>query len=219
MGRPKSDPSRLIARLRAALKVAKKDSKADASLMAEIVGMTWRNLRDTYIEPDSAFPIVARGAEGQAWEFHVRSVLTHMLKRAEERVAANRRLADERAGLLNFTVPEEEEALGFAEISRLADLTYRMLDEQKSMGLYVSAERHRMIVGGLLMKVRDSLQGAVGRIDPAGKLPPAVREAIKHELTTIMLGCNRDARAFLEEQSAPIQPSRNRRRASEARAR
>lgn len=66
MARPKGDASNLIKRLEAALTVAKPRDVVDTTVMSKIVGMTWRNLLMTHIEPDDSFPIRKRGAEGVA---------------------------------------------------------------------------------------------------------------------------------------------------------
>jgi hypothetical protein len=216
MSRSRGDPNQLIARLEAAAAKAGPKSVADAALMAEIVGMTWRNLLKTYIEPDKDFPIVARGSEGVAWQFNIRAVLKHLIKRAQQRIDANLQRVQERASLLGFTVPDEEQGLSFADVTRLADLTYRVENEKVSQGERISRDRHRLVVGGLMMKLRDSLQGSISRIDPAGKLPPVVKEALTEQVTAIMLTCHKDAQAFLEESRAPTKPPRNRRTARQA---
>jgi hypothetical protein len=220
MARTQGDPNRLIARLNAALANAKPRDTADAGLMAEIAGMTWRNLVKTYIEPDKDFPIAVRGAEGVPWEFNVRIVLRHMIKRAQDRIDSNRREVSERARKLSFIVPDEEDgALDFTGLARLADLTYRVVDEKKSQGEWMQKSSHRAIVGGLLIAVRDKMQGAISKIDPAGKLPPDVRAALGVEVSNILLDCHREAAKFLEEQRAPIQSKGSRRPAVENRAR
>lgn len=183
MARQTGDPSDLIRRLDAALKVAKPKDVVSAEEMAGIVGMTWRNLLKTHIEPDAKFPIRKRGAEGVAWEFQVVGVLKHMLKKARERVAASEERARRIARLTGLNMPDgDNEVVGIHDISKVVDITMRAMALKKEQGAYVPASEVRLYLTGYNRTARDTILGIGKAIDPIGALPPEVTEAIDNSL-------------------------------------
>ncbi|PZU59818.1 MAG: hypothetical protein DI547_04905 [Sphingobium sp.] len=205
MARTASDPNDLIRRLEAALKQARPRDTADARLMADIVGMTWRNLLMTHIEPDPKFPIERRGSEGVPWEFRVVRVLRHMLKRAREKIAANDEHARKVRRLTSFTVPEAEGgAVSMADLSRLADLTIKAQGMKERQKLYVPADTVRDFLSRYNARIRDAILGTPARLDPTGALDPSARAFIDDEMRNLAVTAEQAVQEFLREWSAGL---------------
>lgn len=206
MARPKGNPDDLIRRLEAALKVTKPADVLGATEMAECVGMTWRNLLLTHIEPDRKFPIQKRGAEGVAWEFRVKRVLTHMLKRARERKAENETRARRVAELTGFHVPETAASMNIAEIGKLIDANAKAHAQKVDQKAYVPAERVRLFVAGYNRRMRDTLLGQRQKLDPVGAYPVEIAEAIDEDMRNLAVALQQEATRFLEEWCAAVGP-------------
>lgn len=213
MSRRNADPTALIARLEAALKVARPRDIADANLMAEIVGMTWRNLQETYIKPDPAFPIKVRGSEGRGYQFEVTKVLRHMIGRARQRQAENSKRSANAARLTGFTVPEDGIGMDLAEISKLADLTVKAQAMKNEQGYYVPAASLSTFLSGYNAVIRDELLGTSAVIDPTGDLSPEHRRRFDERMRTIAVEIQRKAERYIEEHCAGIQQAGTGRRA------
>ena len=211
MAREKGDPTRLIARLKAALETARPRDTANAELMAQIAGMTWRNLLKTHIEPDADFPILARGAEGVAWEFNVRAVLRHMIKRADERIAHNVRRAKDQARLTGFIVPDEDLGLDIAQLRHQQVMTFDLIDRMAASGELVSRTEVTAQFAGVLQHLRDFTVGLTTQRDPEGKWPPERRRQHEDDCRAIALEIHKAAEKFLSRRHEDIQPKRNRR--------
>ncbi len=206
MARPRGDASDLIRRLEAALKVAKPRDVVDAVVMSKIAGMTWRNLLVTHIEPDPAFPIKRRGAEGVAWEFQVKKVIGHMIKRARERMAANEAAARRVHQLTSFTVPEDPEGpVSLADLSKLADLTMKAQAEKTRQGQYVPAAKVRDFLISYNAAVTGGILGVSQVADPNGNLDPAVRVVVDNELRSVAAHVGSMVDKFLKEHGAGLQ--------------
>ena len=206
MARPRGDASDLIRRLEAALKVAKPRDVVDAVVMSKIAGMTWRNLLVTHIEPDPAFPIKRRGAEGVAWEFQAKKVIGHMIKRARERMAANEAAARRVHQLTSFTVPEDPEGpVSLADLSKLADLTMKAQAEKTRQGQYVPASKVRDFLISYNAAVTGGILGVSQVADPNGNLDPAVRVVVDNELRSVAAHVGSMVDKFLKEHGAGLQ--------------
>lgn len=206
MARPRGDASDLIRRLEAALKVAKPRDVVDAVVMSKIAGMTWRNLLVTHIEPDPAFPIKRRGAEGVAWEFQAKKVIGHMIKRARERMAANEAAARRVHQLTSFTVPEDPEGpVSLADLSKLADLTMKAQAEKTRQGQYVPAAKVRDFLISYNAAVTGGILGVSQVADPNGNLDPAVRVVVDNELRSVAAHVGAMVDKFLKEHGAGLQ--------------
>lgn len=206
MARPRGDASDLIRRMEAALKVAKPRDVVDAVVMSKIAGMSWRNLLVTHIEPDPAFPIKRRGAEGVAWEFQAKKVITHMIKRARERMAANEAAARRVHQLTSFTVPEDPEGpVSLADLSKLADLTMKAQAEKTRQGQYVAASKVRDFLISYNAAVTGGILGVSQVADPNGNLDPAVRVVVDNELRSVAAHVGAMVDKFLKEHGAGLQ--------------
>lgn len=208
MARPRGDASDLLRRLRAAQEHIGERSRAVVSFepMAEIVGMSPRNLLKTHIEPDTGFPVQKRGAEGVAWEFRVARVLKHMIKRAEERVEANRAAARKLQHLTSFTVPEDPEGpVSLADLSKLADLTMKAQAEKTRQGQYVPASKVRDFLISYNAAVTGGILGVSQVADPNGNLDPPVRVVVDNELRSVAAHVGAMVDKFLKEHGAGLQ--------------
>ncbi|BBD98038.1 hypothetical protein SAMIE_1015390 [Sphingobium amiense] len=206
MARPRGDASNLIKRLEAALTVAKPRDVVDTTVMSKIVGMTWRNLLVTHIEPDAAFPVKRRGAEGVAWEFQVVKVLRHMIRRARERMATNEAAARRAHQLTSFSVPEDPEGpMSLADLAKLADLTIRAQNEKTRQREYVPAARVRDFLIRYNAAVTGGILGISQVTDPNGGMDPAARAVIDNELRNVAVHVGGIVDAFLKELGAGLQ--------------
>ena len=205
MARPRGDASDLTRRLEAALKVAKPRDVVDAVVMSKIVGMTWRNLLVTHIEPDPGFPIKRRGAEGVAWEFQVVKVLKHMIRRARERMAANDAAARRIHQLTNFTVPEDPEGpVSIADLGKLADLTLKAQAAKERQKEYVPATKVRDFLTRYNSAVISAILGVSQTVDPNGGMDPAARALVDNELRNVAAHVGDQVDTFLREWSAGL---------------
>jgi hypothetical protein len=205
MARPKGDASDLIKRLEAAAAVAKPRDVVDAQVMSKIVGQTWRNLLVTHIEPDPAFPVKRRGAEGVAWEFQVVKVLKHMIRRARERMAANDAAARRIHQLTNFTVPEDPAGpVSIAELSKLADLTMRAQAMKEKQKGYVPTAQVRDFLTRYNSAVISAILGVSQTVDPNGGMDPAVRSMVDNELRNVAAHVGDQVDIFLREWVASL---------------
>lgn len=206
MARPKADPSDLLKRIDAAMQIAKRSDVLDAEGMAACLGMTWRNLKVTHLDPDPAFPVKKRGAEGIAWEFHVLTVLRHMRKRARERIEKAATQAKRLQQLTNFTVPDEEtDALTLVELSKLAELTTKVQAAKERQGGYVPSDKLRLFLGRYHSKIRDALLGAPAKVDPTGSLPPETRALLDNEVRSLIVQAEAAVETFLRNWDEGIQ--------------
>ena len=205
MARPKGDASNLIKRLEAALTVAKPRDVVDTTVMSKIVGMTWRNLLVTHIEPDPGFPIKRRGAEAVAWGFQGVKVLRHMIKRARERMAVNEAAARRAHQLTSFTVPEDPEGpMSIADLSKLADLTIKAQAEKTKQRLHVPAATVRDFLTQYNSTVVGAILGVSQKADPTGDMEPAVRALLDNELRNVAAHVGAQVDMFLKEWSAGL---------------
>jgi hypothetical protein len=207
MSRRSADPSQLIERLRAAQKAAKPRDVADANLMADICRMTWRNLKITHIDPDPQFPIKERGSEGRGYQFEIRKVLAHMIKRAEQRQAKNAKRSANAARLTGFHVPVEAEAMDLNEIGKLADLTIRVQQEKQRQKYFVPAAIMSSFLASYNGIARDAILGTSAVIDPTGDLSPQQRTLFNEHMRNIAVDLQSQLDKFIGEWSAGLQQS------------
>lgn len=206
MARPHGNPDDLIQRIEAALKVAKPADVVGANEMSAILKMSWRNLLLTHIEPDNRFPIQRRGMEGMAWEFRVVKVLKHMLKRANERKAANEAKARRLMELTGFTVPENAEAMNIAEIAKLIDVNAKARAEKVEQGKLLSVDETLTFLTGYNRTVCAAILNAGQHLDPTGSLPPEISEALKDYLRDHAMNVHQAASDYLEKWRAAAKP-------------
>lgn len=207
MARPKGNPTELIKRLQAALGVAKPRDVVLAQVMAEIAGMTWRNLLITHIEPDPKFPIEHRGSEGDPYRFRVVKVLKHMIMRAKERQAENNTRAKRIMELTGFNVPEDStEAMSVADVNRLIEANMRAQKAKVEQGRYVPADQVRLFLIGYNAQVRNAILGEPQKLDPVGALPIEIRQTIDDDMRNLAVALQERVEGFLEDFSAASGP-------------
>lgn len=188
------------------MEVAKPRDVVTAEVMAEIAGMTWRNLLTTHIEPDTKFPIQLRGAEGVAWEFRVTKVLAHMIRRAKERVADNEARGRRMMELTGFSVPDDAVgAMNVGDINKLIEANMKAQKAKVEQRLYVPAEQVRAFIVGYNTRARNTILGEPQRLDPVGILPLDIRQSLDDDMRNLAVALQEDITEFLEEWCAVTQ--------------
>jgi hypothetical protein len=177
------DPSARIALLkRARSELAKKKIKGpvNAEEMATIAGLTWRALKPQ-VEADADWPCLMRGSEGVAYQFNPKAVLDHMIARLEEklkeRTTRNRRIA-EMAGIAPDLADTGMSLDELRVLDQLQVSTQRRKIEQRN---YVPLVEFEAVIADVLSTMQAETLSMVGRLDPAGKWPPLVREQVREE--------------------------------------
>lgn len=180
--------------------------------MAAALGMTWRNLRLT-IDDDAALPVMARGGEGIAWQFNAVAVLDYMIGKCEallaervERAGKLERLsglqlntkadapAKRRRGKVEPVAQAPITASEARDIGQ-AQLTAHKLKEMQ--GKLVVAEPMRRFLADYHSTMQGETLGLLGKIDPGGQLPAAVRLNIEDSMRTLLVNLQSRMDRFL----------------------
>lgn len=185
MARKTADPRENIKTWRARLGEATPDQIANAVQMSRIAGMTWQNFREIYVKGDPTLPVAKQGKEGRGYEFRVHDVLSHLIRRAEERIAADDAKARDLTALIGVEMPDEDGAVSVQEIRQRIDAMNALFRFKREQGLFVTAERHREVVRAILSAVQLGIFGLPAKLDPTGQLPPTVRSKIDAELSDL----------------------------------
>lgn len=187
MARKIADPTERLRLLSARREVATPEDIVNAEEMAQIAGITWRNLK-IQIDQDPHFPIRKRGAEGSAWEFSVIDVLDHMIGQLRSKIE-RRDERERRKHELIGAVAEEEIPSGltlsdFSEINRIqTDMQRRKIEQ----GLWIEKSRHVEVITAIFMTIQQRITAWPSKLDAAGLLPPDVRAAMKDESRTLLV--------------------------------
>lgn len=204
-----------VARWKATREVAEPGDTLQAEPMAKALGMTWRNLKKI-IDLDAAFPIVVRGAEGHAWTFDVTAVLDHMIARDEAVLAERDREASRLARLSGITVsgavggPDSAGASQGMSAEALRSAAQTMLQVQKlkrEQGLLIEAEPVRMFLIEYHQRFQQEVLGALGRVDPAGQLPPATRTLIENDMRNLLVDMHGRLEQWMGQHIAADRPA------------
>ena len=203
-GRKPADPAARLSLLRAARENAKPDDELNANEMAAALGMTWRNLRLT-IDDDNALPVMARGGEGIAWQFNAVAVLDYMIAKCEALLADRAKRATKMERLSGLKLqdssdkpvkgkrraaaapPPVEAPMSSTELREIgqAQLTAHKLQELQ--GKLVVAEPMRRFLADYHSTMQGETLGLLGKIDPGGQLPAAVRLNIEDSMRTLLV--------------------------------
>lgn len=205
MARTKADLSQWVRLLEEKLKAAKRGQIVGAEDMAAILGMTWANLRKTYVNADPAFPCL-RGAEGRSYEFDVQKVLRHLIARAKAQMAERDRHNASIARIAGISLPEQEGTLSLAEQRQMLDITLKVQEQKRDQGGFLAAGEVRKFLIGYNQTVRDMLIGSGAVIDPTGDLDPARRAAFDDQMRDICLAVQARLDRFIKDYHAGSLP-------------
>ncbi len=202
MARRRTDPSILIARFEDVLKDAKPREIVNADGLAAALGMTWRNVKVTYIDPDPKFPIKTVGAEGKAYAFVLPVVLKYLIRKlSDERAEIEERQA-RKADRLGIAIPDELSGASIEIIGRHIDLSLKVQKEKRQQQGEVDPDDAAMFLAGLFQTIRDEIMGAAPVADPTAALPPEVRARIDDHMRDLCLAVEARIGAFIEEYRA-----------------
>jgi hypothetical protein len=204
-GRPRSDPTQLLRRLEAALKKAKPRDVVSLSPMAQMCGMTARNLQVTYIDQDPNFPIQKRGGEGVAWELRPTVVLRYLIKRTKAKEAEVARKAHRIAEMTGVKV-DSDQRFDVGDLSKLIDLTLKTQKAKQDQGAYVPAEKMAQFVADYNRTLSSGLLSIPGKVDEVGRIPVEVRAAIDEHIRALAVAMTARAEKFLGEYGAGSYP-------------
>ena len=200
MPRPPADPAGRLEALEPVRAEIGDDLILSLTDMARVAGMTPRNL-GLIVDKDPGLPIRKRGGMGVAWEFEAAKVLDYLIAQARaarsEREARQARV-NRLGGLASAAV------LPSGQSERPATAARDMLDDVRALSALIDvqakmrtkqvAEREllaRTEVESFLWRWLSELQSEVlaieARIDKAGRLDPAVRQAVKDELADALV--------------------------------
>lgn len=210
--RAPSDPVARLAKLEAARAEVGADEQFNGREMADVIGMSWRNLAEI-IAADSAFPLVQRGSEGVPFVFNGAAVLDYMIASARA-VQAQRERQRGRATFLAGLggdaagpSPAGGEGAGSGSAAR------HLMEDARALSAFIDVQAkmrgekekqkellRRDAVVDFLWRWISGLQAnvlAIGaRIDKANKLEPEIRAAVKDELAAALVSM----RGELEQQ-------------------
>jgi len=209
-GRQPADPAARLAVLRAARKVAKPEDVLGAQEMAAALKMTWRNLK-LIIDADDAFPIIRRGGEGVPWRMSAIAVLEHLITGCESALAARgQRQAriDRLSGAPAVKATKrgkaqtttEEPPLSIDDMRKLGDVQMNAHKLKMMQGRYVVADANAAMLSDYHRSLQSNVLGLVGKIDPAGQWPAAVRLAVEDGMRTLLVDLQGMMVRYLESQ-------------------
>lgn len=201
MARPERPPQELLKRVEAALKAAKPKDVLSALPMADLLGMSWRNLLDTYIKPDPAFPLLQRGSQGRDYQFQVVKVLRHLRRKLLDRIKADNAKAANIAKLTNLELPTPEQGgpQSYDEV-RQAIGAHREIERLKGeQGLYVPAAQVQTVIETIFGAVAKTLNDAGPTLDPIGQMDPAHRASLDKILMDLLSDIGGKVEAALKD--------------------
>lgn len=192
-----------VVRYKALLKETKRTDVLTFGPMAKVLGMSARNLK-LIIDGDEGFPIEQRGGEGHAWTFKVQDVLRHMISRDDAVLAKRDREAARLARLSGVSIgsaPEENggQLQGFSpEALKAAAQTLMQVQRLKrEQGELIEAEPVRLFLIEYNQRFQQEALGALGRVDPAGQLSPAMRALIEEDMRNLLVDMETRLQAWM----------------------
>ncbi len=171
--------------------------------MAAALGMTWRNLRYT-IDADPELPILTRGGEGIAYRFRAAAVFKHLIAKCNDAIAQRDERALRMARITGIRLPApvagvhvSSETLTASEL-KIAGETLLVVHKLKLLqGAYVEAPRLTAFLIDYHSQFQQRALSLLGKIDPAGQWPVAVRQAVDDTMRTLLVNLQADMERFL----------------------
>lgn len=208
MARHKADPGLFLSRLEAARRQAKRGEIVNQTQLAEVLGMTGRNLVETYVKPDPDFPILERGSEGKGYRYDLNKVLAHLVKRTRAMIAANEKRNIAQAERLGVTVPEEDRGIPLSELREQIDLSLKVQAERRRQEGEIDPVKAAAFLERYNQTMCETILGTGSAIDPTGELPAAMRARFDNHMRDLCLVLQAQARKFIEESRARAVTSR-----------
>lgn len=213
MSRKAREPAELRAILVAARAVATEDDTVNMTELAKIIGIRDRTLKQVYVEPDPEFPILTVGSEGRGYQFHVVTVLDHMIRRCDEKINASRARNAQMAKMTGVTPARLQNGgsdLSILELSKSLDMTLKADNARNVQGERTDVEEASALYARLVSRLLNVIMGISHEIDPTNLLPVDIKTAIIAESRRMASAakseCDEEIRVF----RADIERRRNR---------
>lgn len=209
MPAPKSSLTARLQKLEAAQARAgkiKRGTRYSAKPMADLLGVTWKSLKDwcDEIAKLEASGAVQRGGNGVEWSFEPKrtiKILIDHFKGIQDKQAQKSR---EVAASVGVSLPAGE-APSLAETKDLVNLTLSVTKAAEDQGKYVLADDMVRFVSGYNQEVVDAILGIRTLVDPNGNLPAHVRSAIDDHLRRVATAVHGRAARFIGDFGAGIE--------------
>jgi hypothetical protein len=185
-----ADPSARIELLkarRAKFVKSKIKGPVQAEELAQIVGMSWRSTLKPMVDEDPNFPCLMRGSEGVAYKFdalkaidYIIKVLAAKLKERTTRIAAMAEMA-------GFDPQLAEAGMSLDELRTLDALQVSMQRRKIEQRNYVPLAEFEATIADIFSTIQAELLSTAGRLDPSGRWPAAVRNAVREEMRSVLV--------------------------------
>ncbi len=205
MAASRDTPIIMKARLQAALRRVKpKDvlMAAGEGSFSELVGMTWGGLKRGWIDPDPDFPLEVRGGNGVKWQIRAVKAINHMIKRCDEKIAANERLNERNAQMAAVELPADERSADITEVAKLVDTTLKVQGAKEKQGHFIPASEVSSFIAGYNAAAVNGVMGISMQVDPTGLLSPEIRAAMDDYLRAVAVTMRDKTEQFIREWDA-----------------
>lgn len=178
-GAAPSNAAALLNRVEALLKhVRKGEAPLTSKPMAEVLGMTWENLRKTYILGHPDFPVAEHGGQGRNYLFDVRDVLLWMQKHLKAKLHNEVEEAHRISHLTGIAIADASaptQVAGLADLGLLLRIARDVEDMKTRQGQMVpraTVDTFIQEYHGIFMS---EILGSAGMADPTGQWPVEIR--------------------------------------------
>lgn len=187
-----------VARWKAVRAATKPKETLSFTPMAKVLGMGARNLK-LIIDKDQDFPIEIRGGEGVEWAFNVRAVLDHLIARDAAVLAGRAKEVAALARMTGITVEAGDAPSTFSaeSLRQTASTLVTVQKLKREQGDLIIAEPVRTFFRDYHQRFQQEVLGCLGRIDPAGQLPPATRAMIENDMRDLLVDLQDRMQAFV----------------------
>ena len=205
MARTQEDPAsriRILESAKARTRKLKRGATLSAQPMSELAGVSWPTLRGYCNDLDGfeASGAFRRGAEGIAWTFDPRKTIAFLLKHfrgiQRENVAETKRVKAVvgGGGSALDSVPDD---FDLDKIGKLVRVSKELQRSRQDQGLLVEAAP----LADLFMRYNSTVQNAIleagQKADPTGTWPADIRDSFEHELRSVLVHVEAEARKVL----------------------
>lgn len=202
MARSATNPSIRLKRLEAAReKVAKlkRGETLSAQPMALLLGVSWPTLRewcDTLPGFADKGAFVA-GGNGVEYAFHAKQTLDFLLKHFRGVLARQAEDSRRISKAVGVTLPTAETP-SLAETKDLVNLTLTVVEAAERQGHYTRSDQVADFIEGYNEAVVSGILGVRTKVDPNGKLSPALRRQVDEYLRSVAASAHAKAQKYIE---------------------
>lgn len=188
-GASTSNAAALLNRIESLLKeVDKKEPPVTSKPMAEILGMTWENLRKTYILASPDFPIHEHGGQGRNYLFDVRSVLLWMQAHLKEKLRKEVDEAQRIARLTGVAVADDAAPIaGLADLSALLRIARDVEDMKQRQGQIIPRATVDAFISAYHGIFMSEILASAGTADPTGQWPIEIRAQWQEQMKSLAM--------------------------------